>query len=44
VPIIATTTRDATAELAHWKAAGITDYVHKPFSEDELWAVINNYV
>ena len=26
------------------KAYGITDYVHKPFSEDELWRVINTYV
>jgi len=44
VPIIAATARDPITELAHWQAAGITDYVHKPFSEDELWVVINNYV
>ena len=44
VPIIAATARDPITELAHWQAAGITDYVHKPFSEDELWAVINTYV
>jgi CheY-like chemotaxis protein len=44
VPIIAATARDPTAELNHWLAAGITDYVRKPFSEDELWNVINTYV
>ena len=44
VPIIASTARDPTTELAHWQAAGITDYVNKPFSEDELWAVINTYI
>ncbi|HCH31970.1 MAG TPA: hypothetical protein DE045_03380 [Oceanospirillaceae bacterium] len=44
VPIIAATARDPITELAHWKEAGITDYVHKPFSEDELWSVINTYV
>tara|TARA_B110000285_G_C14972673_1_gene537375 strand:- start:495 stop:866 length:372 start_codon:yes stop_codon:yes gene_type:complete len=44
VPIIAATARDPITELAHWQAAGITDYVHKPFSEDDLWAVINTYV
>ena len=44
VPIIASTARDPATELAHWQAAGITDYVHKPFSEDELWAVINTYI
>ena len=44
VPIIAATARDPVTELAHWQASGITDYVHKPFSEDELWAVINTYV
>ena len=44
VPIIAATARDPITELAHWQAAGITDYVQKPFSEDELWAVINTYV
>jgi len=44
VPIIAATARDPIIELAHWQAAGITDYVHKPFSEDDLWAVINTYV
>ena len=44
VPIIAATARDPMAEWAHWQAAGITDYVHKPFSEDELWTVINQYI
>jgi CheY-like chemotaxis protein len=44
VPIIAATARDPMTELSHWQAAGITDYVHKPFSEDELWNVINTYV
>ena len=44
VPIIASTARDPTTELAHWQAAGITDYVNKPFSEDESWAVINTYI
>jgi two-component system response regulator MprA len=44
VPIITTTARDPIAELAHWQAAGITDYVHKPFSEDDLWTVIDTYV
>ncbi|MFT7178978.1 MAG: CheY-like chemotaxis protein [Oceanospirillaceae bacterium] len=44
VPIIATTARDPITELAHWQEAGITDYVHKPFSEDDLWEVINTYI
>ena len=44
VPIIAATARDPITELAHWQAAGITDYVHKPFSEDDLWEVINTYI
>ncbi|HCH24224.1 MAG TPA: hypothetical protein DE179_08005 [Oceanospirillaceae bacterium] len=43
-PIIAATARDPIAEQQAWLEAGINDYVHKPFSEDELWNVINRFV
>ncbi len=43
-PIIAATARDPVAEQQAWLEAGINDYVHKPFSEDELWNVINRFV
>jgi len=43
-PIIAATARDPIAEQQAWLEAGINNYVHKPFSEDELWNVINRFV
>ena len=43
-PVIAATARDPIAEQQAWLEAGINDYVHKPFSEDELWNVINRFV
>ncbi len=43
-PVIAATARDPLTEQQAWTEAGINDYVHKPFSEDELWNVINRFV
>ena len=43
-PVIAATARDPLTEQQAWIEAGINDYVHKPFSEDELWNVINRFV
>jgi CheY-like chemotaxis protein len=44
VPIIAATARNPALEFEMWKSIGINDYVHKPFTEDDLWEVIHRYV
>ena len=44
LPIVALTANDSSEERARCRAAGMTDYLAKPFRSHELFAVVENWV
>jgi len=44
VPIIAVTARNPDTDQDLWFVSGINDFVAKPFSEEDLLAVVKRYI